>query len=266
MQRSESELLLQLQQILRRLRSPEGCLWDRQQGTSDIGKYLLEEAYEVIEAIDAGDLKSLQEELGDLLFQILFLSRIAEETGEFTLSDVMSGVAEKMIRRHPHVFDNLEVADVETIKANWKRIKEEKEGKAQTGLFAGIPRSLPALNLVQRITGKASEIGFDWGSADDVLIKVEEELKEFKDALKDGRHKLIRDEMGDLLFSLVNLCRFMSIDFEEALRSSLRKFLKRFKYIETTLQADGKSFDQVSLADMDDLWNQSKNLESNIDP
>jgi tetrapyrrole methylase family protein/MazG family protein len=266
MQKSESELLLQLQEILRRLRSPEGCLWDRQQGIADIGRYLLEEAYEVIEAIDAVDLKSLQEELGDLLFQILFAARIAEETGEFSFSDVMSGVAEKMIRRHPHVFSNLAVDDVETIKANWKTIKNEKEGKAKTGLLEGIPRSLPALHRVQRITERASEIGFDWGKADDVLVKVEEELREFKDALKDGRHKLIKDEMGDLLFSLVNLCRFMEIDAEEALRSSLRKFLKRFKYIETRLQADDKSLDQVSLADMDDLWNQSKKMERDTDP
>ena len=266
MQRSESELLLQLQDILRRLRSPSGCLWDRRQRIPDIGRYLIEEAYEVIEAIDAGDLNSLQEELGDLLFQILFLARIAEETGEFSFSDVMFGVAEKMIRRHPHVFSNLAVDNVETIKTNWKTIKEDEEGKAPTGLFQGIPRALPALNRVQIITEKASEIGFDWGNAEAVLVKVEEELREFKDALKEGRRKLIKNEMGDLLFSLVNLCRFLEIDAEEALRSSLQKFIHRFTYIVTRLQAYGKTPDQVSLADMDDLWNQSKKSERDSDP
>lgn len=264
MEEIEHDPLLKLQELLRKLRSPEGCPWDRQQDIADIGGYLLEEAYEVIEAIHTDDMGSLQEELGDLLFQILFIARIAEEKGDFNFTAVMSGVAEKMIRRHPHVFGDIQVKDVETIKKNWKTIKE-KEGKKSEGLFEEIPKSMPALQRVQKITERASEVGFDWANMEDVIVKAEEEFKEFKDALKNNRQEMIREEMGDLLFSLVNLCRFLGINAEDSLRCSLYKFLKRFKYIEDKLRECGKSPDQVSLAYMDALWNQAKTFERDIE-
>ena len=251
-----------LLEIIRKLRSPEGCLWDRQQKKQDIGRYLIDEAYEVIDAIDSAVVPALREELGDLLFQILFLVVMAEESREFTLADVMNDVAEKMVRRHPHVFGDRKVRDVDEIKANWKDIKENLENKhPAAGLLDGIPRSLPSLLRAQKMTERASRVGFDWSVTEDVLVKVEEELCELKAALKDNQSEKVREEMGDLLFSLVNLSRFVDVNADDALRRANQKFADRFSYMESKLAIQGKTPGQVSREEMDRLWDECKARE-----
>ena len=271
MQRSvphSEEKFRELIDLVARLRSPDGCPWDRSQNKGDIGRYLIEEAYEVLEALDGASPEELCEELGDLLFQILFLARIAEEAGEFNMGAVLDAINEKMIRRHPHVFGDTQVANVEAIRKNWEQIKKEVEhkGKDKPRLSHGIPRSLSTLARTQRITARASVAGFDWGNAIEVLKKVEEELSEFRAALEAGNKAAMKEEAGDLLFTLVNLCRFAGADAEAALRASLGKFIKRFAYIEKTLAKRGKTPAEATLTEMDGLWHEAKNKKSEGDP
>ena len=246
--------------IIQKLRSPEGCLWDRQQRKEDVARYLMDEAYEVIDAIESGCTEALKEEMGDLLFQIFFIAQISEEEGGFGISDVMEGVTEKMIRRHPHVFGNTKVNNIAEIRSNWEEIKKhaEERGKDNCRILDGVPRSMPALLKAQKITEKASKVGFDWEKADDVLIKIEEEMNEFKTALKSGSHENIKAEIGDLFLSLVNLCRFVDVNAEDSLRTATEKFIYRFQYIEDKLAATGKKPMEASLKEMDDLWNECK--------
>jgi tetrapyrrole methylase family protein/MazG family protein len=252
--------LKRLLNIIQTLRSPDGCLWDKKQTKEDIAKYLLDEAYELIDAINSGSPAVLKEEMGDLLFQVLFLARIAEEAGEFNISDVIECVAEKMIRRHPHVFGNTKVKNIEEIKANWEDIKKYAENRNEKpcGIFDRIPRSMPSLLRAQKVTENASKVGFDWEKKEEVLAKIEEELSEFKAALKINNAKYIREEIGDLLFSMVNLCRFVDVNAEEALNASLAKFTDRFSYIQEKLMEQGKNLTEASLKEMDNLWNESK--------
>ncbi len=248
-----------LLEIIRTLRSPAGCPWDRQQTRADMAKYLMDEACEVIDAIDSGSVSALKEELGDLLFQILFLTVMAEEKGEFTLSDVMAAIGEKMIRRHPHVFGDITVRDAAQVKANWQAIKRDVEMKhGSGGILDGIPRSLPALIRAQKMTEAAATVGFDWDRTDAVMLKVEEELRELRAAMRDGESQKIREEFGDLLFTLVNLCRFVKVNADEALRQANRKFEERFACMEQKLAAAGKTLGQASLAEMDALWDECK--------
>jgi tetrapyrrole methylase family protein/MazG family protein len=245
--------------IIRTLRSPAGCPWDRLQTPSDMAKYLMDEACEVIDAIDGGAAVALKEELGDLLFQILFLAVMAEEKGEFTLSDVLAAIGEKMIRRHPHVFGDRTVRDVAEVKANWQAIKRDVEKKhASEGFLDGIPRSLPALIRAQKMTEAAAKIGFDWDGTDAVLLKVDEELQELRAALNEDCRENVREEMGDLLFTLVNLCRFLEVNADEALRQANLKFEERFACMEQKLAAAGKTPQQASLDEMDALWEKCK--------
>jgi tetrapyrrole methylase family protein/MazG family protein len=247
--------------IIQHLRSSKGCLWDRQQKKEDVARYLIDEAYEVIDAIDSGLPNALREEMGDLLFQIFFLARISEEAGDFSLADVMEDVTEKMIRRHPHVFGNTKVRDVEDIRSNWEDIKRHKENKIKVGILDRIPRSMPSLLAAQKMTDLASKLGFDWGKAEDVLVKIEEELLEFKTALKSHDSNKVREEIGDVFLSLVNLCRFMEVSAEESLKAAINKFGRRFRYIEDHLAARGVTPMEASLEEMDDLWNQSKRID-----
>jgi len=250
----------ELLDLVARLRSPGGCPWDRAQKREDLGRYLIEEAYEVLEALDGDSPDGLREELGDLLFQILFLARIAEEEGKFDMKAVIGGIAEKMIRRHPHVFGDAPVANVETVRSNWERIKKEVEhkGEGEPRIGDDIPRSLSALARAQRITARASAVGFDWVNTAAVLKKVEEELAEFRAALETENSDAMKEEAGDLLFTLVNLCRFAGVDAEAALRASLGKFTKRFAYIEQALAERGKTPAESTLAEMDGLWDEAK--------
>lgn len=258
---SQSEQDFQnLLRIIEKLRSPDGCLWDIQQKKEDVGRYLIEEAYEVIDAIDSGSPKELKEELGDVLFQILFLAKISEENGQFDISDVIKEISRKMIRRHPHVFENKKVKDIGDIKANWEEIKKHEkdiQDKNQS-LFSRIPKSLPSLLMAQKITKEASKVGFDWKNIDGVLKKIEEELTEFKTALKLKDKGNLKEEIGDIIFSLVNLSRFAEVSADEALRSSIKKFTERFSYIEEKLKEQGKNLPEATLEEMDNLWNEAK--------
>jgi tetrapyrrole methylase family protein/MazG family protein len=246
--------------IVRKLRSPSGCQWDREQKKEDVARYILEEACEVVDAIENGSPADLREELGDLLFQIIFLSGLAEERGDFDLSGVMADIGAKMIRRHPHVFGKANVQSVAEIRGNWDLIKKE-EGKGTAAgreRFAGIAGALPALIRAQKITKEAAKVGFDWEKTEDVLKKVEEELGELKTAIATGRCELINEEMGDALFSLVNLCRFLNVDAETSLRGALNKFVRRFSHIEEELRKQGKTTAEATLGDMDKLWEEAK--------
>jgi tetrapyrrole methylase family protein/MazG family protein len=249
--------------IIRTLRGPEGCLWDRKQTKGDIGRYLIEEAYEVIDAIADGDAEHLKEELGDLLFQILFLAVLSEEKDEFSLTDIISAVSEKMIRRHPHVFDDTAVKDIEEIRNNWAYIKEhvEKKPVRKEGHLGQYPLSMPALARAQKMSERASQVGFDWEKTDDVLDKIREEITELQDAVAQGRQAQIEEEIGDTLFSVVNLCRFVEVDAEQSLKNTIAKFEKRFSYIENTLANQRKTLLETSPEEMNLLWDEAKTKE-----
>lgn len=248
--------------LIRTLRSPAGCPWDKKQKAKDLGRYILEETYEVLDALDKNNHQSVKEELGDLLFQILFLTEIYQENKLFSLRDVVSEIKEKMIRRHPHVFGDKKVDSVQEVKINWQKIKEaERAGKNQDDLFAHVPRSLPALKRAQKITAIASDVGFDWPDTDKVLKKMREEMREFSAALKSGNRKKINDELGDIIFTAVNLSRFAGVDAETALTQTTNKFLRRFSFVENKLSARGKSLQEATLTEMDKIWNESKEKE-----
>lgn len=250
----------ELIELIKTLRSPNGCPWDQQQKKEDVGKYILEEAYEVIDSIDSGNPLALKEELGDLFFQILFLTEISAESDLFSLENVLEGIQEKMIRRHPHVFDNKKVTSVQEVKENWQKIKaqERKNKENDDSIFSTIPRSLPALKRAQKISSIASHYGFDWKDTEGILDKLNEELQEFCDAVKTGRTEKIMEEMGDIIFTIVNLSRFLSIDAETALSKTTVKFLQRFSYITRQLASQGITPAEATMDQMDTLWNESK--------
>jgi tetrapyrrole methylase family protein/MazG family protein len=252
--------LQELIALIKKLRAPDGCPWDRKQKPEDIGKYVLDEAYEVIDALETKDPQALKEELGDLLFQILFLAEMGTELNQFSLADIMAGIKEKMIRRHPHVFGDVTVTSVQEVKENWQAIKKKERGHKgnEDGLFATVPRSLPALKRAQKITSVASTYGFDWPKTADIREKLNEELQEFNDAVKSGSKSKIEEELGDVFFTLVNLSRFLSVDAETALSKTTGKFLRRFSYITEQLSAQGIPLTEANLAQMDALWNEAK--------
>jgi len=254
------EKIKELTDLIKKLRSPNGCPWDQKQTKEDIGKYILEEAYEVVDSIDNPNPQNLKEELGDLLFQILFLTEISAESDYFSLDDVMDGIYDKMIRRHPHVFGNIKVNSVQEVRDNWQQIKDQERGNMNNkeSIFSSIPRSLPALKRAQKITSIASTCGFDWEHTQGILDKIKEELREFDEAVKKENHDNIEEELGDMLFTIVNLSRFFSVDAETALSGTTEKFLRRFSYITEKLNALGITPAEATLTQMDALWNESK--------
>jgi len=255
--------LEQLIQLIRKLRAPDGCPWDQKQRKEDLGKYILEEAYEVMDSLDKADPEDLKEELGDLLFQILFLTEICAESGLFSLSDVMDEVKEKMIRRHPHVFGDWKVNSVQDVKDNWQRIKaqERNKKKNEENIFSSIPRSMPALKRAQKITSAAATFGFDWENTQGVLEKFQEELREFDEAFKTENKNNIEEELGDMLFTIVNLSRFCAIDAETALSKTTDKFLRRFAYVTEKLAAVGLTPAEATPVQMNALWDESKSKD-----
>lgn len=260
---SEIERFEGLVEIMNRLREPGGCPWDREQTYETLRSYLIEECYEVAEALDRGDPAALKEELGDLLFQIVFLARLAQENGDFTARDVIRGIARKMIRRHPHVFGTVSAETSAAVLKNWEEIKRrEKHGReepaAPASVLAGLPRGLPALLKAQRLGTKAARVGFDWSRAADVLEKIEEELQELRRAVGRGEREAARAEIGDLLFAVVNLARHLEIDPEGALERTNLKFTRRFEWIEERLAAEGRSIDETALDDLEGLWDAAK--------
>jgi tetrapyrrole methylase family protein / MazG family protein len=233
------EKLIELTRLIKKLRAPDGCPWDQQQKKEDIGKYILEEAYEVVDSLDQKNPQALKEELGDLLFQILFLTDIGAESELFTLSDVLDGITKKMIRRHPHVFEDKKVNSVQEIKENWQQIKKKERSTKNDdeNLFGNVPLSFPALKRAQKITSIAATYGFDWPKIQDIMKKLKEEIKEFNAAIKNRNTDEIEEELGDIFFTMVNLSRFVQVDAETALSNVTNKFLQLFYYVTNKLSA-----------------------------
>jgi len=249
--------LQKLLDLVARLRAPDGCPWDREQVLANLRAYLLEEAHEAAGAIDNADWGEIAEELGDLLFQIAFIGRLAEEAGAFSLSQVVDRVHHKMVARHPHVFGDEVLADSQAVRQAWERRKLREEPD-RASLLAGVPASLPALLGAYRLTQKAAGVGFDWPDAGAVLEKVEEEAAELREALAAGDREATREEVGDLLFTLANLARKLDVDPEAALAGTNLKFRRRFAQVEKGLAARGKSAAEASLEEMDALWEEAK--------
>jgi tetrapyrrole methylase family protein / MazG family protein len=250
-----------LVEIMRRLRGPGGCPWDAEQTHESLTRYLLEESYEVIEAIEVKSNDHLKEELGDLLLQPVFHAAIAEESGTFTIDDVIKTLCDKLVRRHPHVFGDMNISDSNAQIENWEKIKKMEKGDERKSALSGVPPQLPALLKAQKITEKAARVGFDWEHVDQVVAKVMEELHEFEEAMTQGSIERMEAELGDLLFAVVNLGRFMSINPEEALRKTIRRFQKRFEYVEQSLNDQGRHMNSTPLNEMDLLWEEAKRLE-----
>lgn len=246
-------LLRELMGVVERLRSEEGCPWDRQQTAQSLLPYLLEETYEVMESVTADDAAALKEELGDLLLHVVFQGSLAAETGRFTLGDSIRSVIQKLVRRHPHVFGDQTAADTDVIRQRWEAAKQREKGR--TSLLDGVPRTLPALNRARRLQEKASSVGFDWQQADDVWAKVAEEIDELKEACSARDGAAMQEEFGDVLFSLVNLGRFLHLSAEDALRQAIGKFEQRFRGIEQELARRGRRMEDATLEEMDGIWN-----------
>jgi MazG family protein len=253
-------------ELIARLRAPGGCPWDREQTHESLKPMTLEEAYEVVEAIDRGDDQELAGELGDLLLQVVFHAQLAREGGRFTIADVIEGVFEKMVRRHPHVFADHPAATPGEVLRNWEALKEEEragKGKGSgASMLDSVSRSLPATMEAFQMTTKVSRVGFDWPDATSVLAKLEEEVGELKEAIAAGEGPAAAgEEIGDLLFVIVNLSRHLGVDPESALKAGNRKFRRRFQYVEEGLRARGKRPADSSLEEMDALWDEAKRRE-----
>ena len=247
-------------EIMDRLRSPGGCPWDREQTFDTIKPYLLEETYEVMDSIDARDWEGLADELGDLLLQVVFFSQMAKEAGYFDVTDAIEAINSKLVRRHPHVFADGEAKTAEDVTRKWDEIKagEKVSRPKPKGLLAGVPRSLPALMEARQIASRAAAVGFDWKNVDEVLDKLREELAELDGARQNGSLEGIQDEIGDLLFVIVNIARFLKVDPEQALRGTNAKFRRRFAHVEQGLEAQGKSPKEAPVEEMERLWQEAK--------
>jgi tetrapyrrole methylase family protein/MazG family protein len=259
--------MVRLRRIMEHLRGPEGCPWDREQTLETLRTYLTEEAHEVIAAIDAGSPEALREELGDLLLQILFQARVAEESGAFDIEAVMKGIGDKIVSRHPHVFASGRLDNAEQVLAQWEQLKaDERRGRQDASMFAGVPDALPALLKALRISSKAARVGFDWSDAAGVWSKIEEEMAELADAVRRGERAPIAEEIGDLLFTIVNLARHQDVDPEQALQAANRKFIERFRYIEEALTRDGKRPAPEERDRMEALWREAKTAIKRTSP
>lgn len=255
---------------MERLQEPDGCPWDLEQTHESLKPYMIEEAYEALEAIDSGNDTALAEELGDVLLQVIFHSVLARRTGRFGIDDVAGAAANKMVRRHAHVFGEGEARTAADVLKNWEKVKsverqeqaagglDSAENKVQKGALDGVPKELPALLRAQRIQEKAARVGFDWKDVEPVLDKVAEETRELKEALAGGDQRRVHDELGDLLFTLVNLARFLKVDAEEALRGTCVRFQARFAQIEAAARMSGRHVQDLSLEEMDQFWEAAK--------
>ena len=240
-------------EITKRLRKE--CPWDREQTHASIRHSLIEETYEVVEAIDNNNMEELKKELGDILLHVVFHANIAEEQNEFSLKQVIDGIIDKLIYRHPHVFSDTKVESTDHIIQNWEKLKK---GEGRESLMDGVPKELPALLRAHRLTDKAARVGFDWEKKEDAWKKVDEEMHELHHAIESGKQEDVEAEFGDLLFAMVNYSRFINVNPEIALRQTVEKFITRFQYIEKRLKEMGKDFHSSSLEEMDKLWNEAK--------
>jgi len=264
--------------LMDRLRSPNGCPWDREQTYATLAPMMLEEAYEAFEAVEeasAGRPQELRDELGDLLFQIVFYAQVAKERGEFTIDDVTNAIHTKMVRRHPHVFGDVKADDSAKVLLNWETMKAEERraaGKSEdtkTSILDGVPSKAPALMEAHQLSTKAARVGFDWKHVDDIFDKLQEEIDELRSAISDHAnlkdeetHTRVREELGDLLFASTNIARHMQVEPEAALKLTNRKFRKRFNYIEESIRAKGQAFDKTSIDEMEKLWQEAKLTET----
>lgn len=248
----------ELVNIVKKLRAPDGCPWDRQQTLYSLKEYLIEEVFELVDAIDKKDIDNIKEELGDLLLHVILHSTIAEEENLFTLNDVIKSISEKLIRRHPHVFGDTKVESSDDVMVNWEKIK--KEEKKNRSILDEIPNGLPSIQKALKLQERARKVGFDWDSADDCLQKVNEEFKEFIDAVSSNNKDKISHELGDLFFALINFSRFIKINPDESLRKTNERFLKRFNYIEKKLHENHLTFDDVTLDELDKYWCEAKKI------
>ncbi|MCY4008964.1 MAG: nucleoside triphosphate pyrophosphohydrolase [Anaerolineaceae bacterium] len=258
--RSEDSDLTHLVDLIAQLRAPNGCPWDRAQTHTSLRPYLLEEAHELLEALDAADSDSIRDELGDVLLQILLHCQLAAERGAFTIHDVLEQLARKLVRRHPHVWGGRQLGSPEAVRQSWEQLKREERGEAETSraLLDGLPKTLPALLQAQRLQERAARVGFDWENEEDVAAKVREELAELLQASPGTEREA---ELGDVLFSLVNWARWLRLpDIESTLRAANQRFRRRFSYVETRLQEKGIELGEASLSEMDALWEEAKLL------
>lgn len=254
------EAIARLVAVMARLRAPDGCPWDREQDLMSLRPYLIEETYELLEAIEAGDVEAHREELGDVLLQVVFQAQIRQEEGRFGLAEVAQGIADKLIRRHPHVFEGVKVQGPEDLHRRWAEIKAEEKPERRSALD-GVPRALPALLRAARVTEKASRVGFDWPDAQGPWDKLAEEQAELSAAVAGGDTAQITHELGDLLLSVVNLSRFLGVSAEDALGAAVDRFRRRFQRMEATLNARGQTPQQTSLKALEALWQAAKQAE-----
>ena len=243
-----------LTELMERLRGPGGCPWDKEQTMTSLTPFIIEEAYEVVSAIDSGDMEHIKEELGDLLFQVIFVSQLASEEGVFTLADVIEGSHGKMVSRHPHVFGESRADTSEAVLKQWAEIKKaEKKGKET--------EVLPALLRAHKISQKASKVGFDWKGVEEVLEKLDEETAEFKEAVRSANAADMEEELGDMLFTMVNIGRFLQVNPEDALRKTIAKFISRFHHVERAVIQKGDDLSTTSMDEMERLWQEAKASE-----
>lgn len=248
-----------LLKIMSKLRGKKGCPWDKEQTTESLKPFLIEEAYEVIEAIDEKSPEKMKEELGDLLLQVVFHAQLAKERKEFDMEDILETLEEKLIRRHPHVFGDASYEDAKEVLVQWEKIKkQEKANIKRESMLDSVPKELPALLRAHRLQDKASRVGFDWKHINDVFAKVEEEIKEFKGAVEEKKPDEIEDELGDIFFALVNVARFLEINPEDALRKTISKFISRFRYIEEKAKEAKRELSDMTLEEMDKFWEEAK--------
>ena len=250
-----------LLEIMRRLRAEGGCPWDREQTLETLKAFVIEESYELLDAIDSGDTQKHKEELGDLLLQVVFQAQIRQEEGAFAFDDVVERLNEKLVRRHPHVFGDEKVADAKEVLTNWEAIKAKEKTTGRRSVVEGVPRHLPALMKAHQVQSRAARVGFDWPAVGEVVAKIEEEMGEVKEALREGERERIRAEIGDLLFAVVNLSRFQQFSAEEALAGTVDRFVRRFQEVERRLHDRGKTPNACTLAELDAEWDAVKRDE-----
>ena len=256
---AQNDAFQRLVELMATLRGPNGCPWDRKQTPESLKPFLVEECYEVIDALEDGAPDKIRDELGDLLFQIIFHARIAEETGRFTINDVITAIDEKMIRRHPHVFGTEKLSTEKEVLANWEDIKKKEKGhEDRKSILEGVPKELPSLLRAHRLQERAARVGFDWAHLNEALPKLDEEIAEFKKSLKSEDAEKIEEELGDVFFMLVNVSRFLGVNPDEALRKTIGKFIHRFRYIEEHAEQAGRSLNDMTLDEMETLWQEAK--------
>ncbi|HEX2483055.1 MAG TPA: nucleoside triphosphate pyrophosphohydrolase [Methylomirabilota bacterium] len=252
---------LDLLTMMARLRGDGGCPWDREQTRESLRPFLVEETYEVLDALDSGDAASIREELGDLLFQVVFHGEIARERGEFSMTALLDALIAKMTRRHPHVFGDQPVSSAAEALSRWEAIKESENHGPRRATLAGVPRAMPALSRAQRVQHKAARVGFDWPDATGALEKAHEELGEVTEALRGSSGSAVREELGDLLFSVVNVARLAKVDPEDALQAAVDRFSRRFGLMEEAARSEGRDLAGLSLDELERLWTQAKSHE-----